>query len=66
MDMFAWAIMYVATLAFVAYLLWLFRYTKTAHDEVEELRKEVNALALSIGLRKAAMQQQGIMPMPPR
>lgn len=65
MNWLAASIAYVATLVFIAYLIWLWRFTTGSAGQIEELRKEVNALAMSIGLKRANMGGPGMLPRPP-
>ena len=47
------AIVYVSTLAFVGYVLWLKRDYSKIEQHVVELKNEINALNTAAGLRKA-------------
>jgi hypothetical protein len=47
------SVMWVSTLGFAAYMVYLFKVQKNPYKEVEQLRSEMNALAMSVGLRKA-------------
>jgi hypothetical protein len=62
----AYALMYIATLVFVAYLIWLWRFTKSPKQEIAILRQEVNGLAMSMGLKRASMGPGPMPPGPPR
>jgi hypothetical protein len=66
MNWLAFAAMYVATLAFVAYLIWLWRFTTGSKKQIELLRQELNGLAMSIGLKRASIGPGPMPSGPPR
>ncbi len=47
-----WALCYLGTLAFAGWVLWLTRQDRKTHEEIEKLRSEMNALALTVGLKR--------------
>ncbi len=65
MEWLAIAIMYVATLGFAGYLVWLFRFTKSPKEEIEQVKKDMASLALTVGLRKSAQPGHGFPFGPP-
>jgi len=47
------SVLWVSGLCFAAYMVYLLKVQKNPYKEVEQLRTEMNALAMSIGLRKS-------------
>jgi len=66
MNWLAFSIMYVASLVFIAYLIWLWRFTKSPKQEIAILRQEVNGLAMSMGLKRASIGPGPMPSGPPR
>lgn len=59
------AIVYVATLAFVAYMMWLRTQRHSMVDEMQKIRDEMSQLAMTVGLRHRSTLQTGPMPISP-